>query len=57
MQCFCQKLVNILFNLLNIPLYDVPVGEDENFKVKVRKFEEEQQYCCVLKSHYEFLLH
>ncbi|MEC4735704.1 MAG: serine--tRNA ligase [Wolbachia endosymbiont of Halictus tumulorum] len=49
-----DKLMNILSNLPNIPLQDVPIGADENSNIEIRRCGEKRQFDFMLKSHYEF---
>ncbi|NUY39191.1 serine--tRNA ligase [Wolbachia endosymbiont of Litomosoides brasiliensis] len=48
-----DKLINILSNLPNIPVQDVPIGAGENSNLEVRKYGERRQFDFVPKSHYE----
>ncbi len=48
-----QKLDNILSNIPNIPLKDVPQGENENFNVEVSKSGEIKKFTFKPKSHYD----
>ena len=47
------KLDTILSSLPNIPLDDVPVGEDENSNVEIKKFGEIKKFDFKPKSHFE----
>ncbi|MBD0391212.1 serine--tRNA ligase [Wolbachia endosymbiont of Pentalonia nigronervosa] len=46
-------LLNILSNLPNIAAQDVPIGENEDFNVEIKRYGERKQLNFTPKSHYE----
>ncbi|NSM56877.1 serine--tRNA ligase [Wolbachia endosymbiont of Atemnus politus] len=48
-----DKLVNILSNLPNIPVQDVPIGTNENSNLEMKKYGERRQFDFTTKPHYE----
>ncbi|APR98379.1 serine--tRNA ligase [Wolbachia endosymbiont of Folsomia candida] len=48
-----DKLASALSSLPNIPAQDVPIGEDENSNVEIRKHGEKKQFDFTSKAHYE----
>tara|TARA_Y100001970_G_C14255663_1_gene875183 strand:+ start:4574 stop:5830 length:1257 start_codon:yes stop_codon:yes gene_type:complete len=50
---FKNKLDSIMSSLPNLPLTDVPIGENENFNKEIEKFGEINKFSFKPKSHYE----
>ncbi|QKX01998.1 serine--tRNA ligase [Wolbachia endosymbiont of Dirofilaria (Dirofilaria) immitis] len=48
-----DKLVNILSNLPNIPMQDIPMGKDEDSNLEVRKYGEKRKFDFIAKPHYK----
>ena len=48
-----SQIIDILSSIPNIPLSDVPVGQDENSNKKIEKKGEIKEFNFVPKSHYE----
>lgn len=46
-------LLDILSNLPNVAAQDVPIGENENFNVEIKRYGEKKQLNFTPKSHYE----
>ncbi|VVC27378.1 Serine-tRNA ligase catalytic core domain,tRNA-binding arm,Serine-tRNA synthetase, type1, N- [Cinara cedri] len=46
-------LLDILSNLPNVATQDVPIGENENFNVELKRYGEKKQLNFTPKSHYE----
>lgn len=46
-------LLDILSNLPNVAAQDVPIGENENFNVEIKRYGEKKQLNFAPKSHYE----
>lgn len=48
-----DKLLNVLSNLPNTSAQDVPVGENEDFNVEIRRHGDKKKFNFTPKSHYE----